>query len=167
MPSSAFRPFWLAIGSLLLCGGVLLLGSCDGAGSKRASFYQRLLNEGPWTIQRLEGPLIDPTRLDDRYVEIRVTFRGGDEGRRYRIAGQLAPDSTRILAAGAVALPGDDVLQMASGFDRFVTWTYNFQASRAAFTLESGSRSFLRALFPGTTWSESQELEMTLVPDDE
>ena len=150
---------------LLLFGAGVLLSACGGAGSKRASFYQRL--EGTWTIERLNGRFIDPSRIDQRYSDVRVTFWGGNQERQYRIEGQFSSDSTALVAGGAVVLRGGDALQMASGFPRPVTWTYQFEASRAVFELRTGSRSFLRALFPETTWSEAQELTMTLAPVDE
>ncbi|MFB6099228.1 MAG: hypothetical protein ABEK84_09000 [Salinibacter sp.] len=167
IPSSFFRPFRLPIGSLLLCGGALLLGGCDGAGSKRASLYARLTDTGTWRIERLDGPLTAPTRLEERYSEVRVTFRDEKAGRRYRIVGQFSADSSAVLADGLVRLPGDDALRMATGFRRPVTWTYTFEASRAVFTLQFGSRVFLGTLFPGTTWGQSRDLTMTLAPDDE
>jgi len=166
MLSSSLRFIPSVVGSILLCAGILLLGGCDGAGSKRASLYQRLSNEGdgPWRIEQLNGPLTP--ELGDR--KIQVAFRQGD-GRTYRMVEGLSEDSTVVIAAGAVALPGGENLQMLGGFGQFgsVAWTYRFQASRAVFTLQAGSRAFLQALFPEMGWSEGLDVEMTLAPADE
>jgi hypothetical protein len=165
MLSSSFRPLALAVRGLLLCVGVFLLGACGGAGSKRASLYQQLT--GTWTIERLDGSINYTSQLEEQYPQgVTVTFRGGDNGRTYRIATPHSEDSTAVLAEGIVILRGDDRLQMASGFGQFgpVGWTYGFEASRAVFSLQFGSRAFLRALFSGG--SQDANLEMTLAPDD-
>jgi hypothetical protein len=143
-----------------------MLAGCDGTGSQRASLYQRLSDEGegPWRIERLDGPLTPD--LGDR--DIQIAFRA-DDGRRYRIVERGSADSAAVLASGAVVLPRGDNLQMATGFGRLgpVTWSYGFQASRAVFTLRAGSRPFLQTLFPNTAWSEGLDVEMTLAPTDE
>ena len=153
----------LAAGALLLCLGVLV-GGCDSAGSKRASLYERLTRTS-WTIERLQGNINYTGHLDTLYQgEVRVTFEGSDEGRTYKIASSSG-DSTEPIAQGRIGLPGDDVLQMVSGFGRPVEWTYGFEASRAIFSLRFGSQPFLRALLSGG--SQNEDLEMTLAPADE
>ena len=153
--------------SALLCAGVLLLGGCDGAGSRQASLYQRLT--GTWTIERLESDGFDYTsQLDERYPQgVTITFRGGDEGRTYTIANASSADTSEVLAEGIVSLRGGDILQMATGFGRLgpVRWTYGFEASRALFEIQFGSRAFLRVLLSGG--GQNQSLEMTLAPGDE
>jgi len=165
MLPSPFRPLALAVWGLLLCVGALLLGACGGAGSKRASLYQQLT--GTWTIERLDGNITYTSQLEEQYPQgVTVTFRGGDGGRTYRIAAPHSGDSTEVLAEGTVILQGGDGLQMAPefGLPGPVGWTYGFEASRAVFTLQFGSRAFLRALFSGG--SRDANLEMTLAPDD-
>jgi hypothetical protein len=167
MPS--LRPAVLALGGFFLIVAGTILGGCDGSGSKRSSLFERLTRTS-WMIERLEGPGISPNRLDRRYERVRIDF-GEREGKRtYRITGRFSADSTEVLAKGLVFLPppSDDVLRMASGFGRDgpVTWTFEFEASRAIFAVQVGSRPFLRRLFPNTTWSR-QVVTMTLAPDDE
>ena len=156
---------WVAWG-LLILGGTFVLG-CDGSGSKRASFFERLADT-TWAIERLEGPGIAPNLLDQRYTRVRVDFDDQNDGGTYRITGRFSSDSTEVLAAGRIVLPGDDLLQMASGFGRRgpVTWTFEFEASRAIFAVRAGSQTFLRTLFPNTTWSP-QAVTMTLAPSDQ
>jgi hypothetical protein len=152
------------VGALLLCFGSVLVGGCDSAGSKRASLYERLTRTS-WTIERLQGNINYTGHLDTLYQgEVRVTFEGSDEGRTYKIASSSG-DSTEPIAQGRIGLPGDDVLQMVSGFGRPVEWTYGFEASRAIFSLRFGSQPFLRALLSGG--SQNEDLEMTLAPADE
>jgi len=164
---SARHPLGFAVWGLILCVvGALLLGACSGAGSKRASLYQQLT--GTWTIERLGGSINYTSQLEDRYPRgVRITFQGGDSGGSYRIATPRSDDSTEVLAEGIVILRGDEGLQMASGFGQLgpVEWTYGFEASRAVFTLQFGSRAFLRTLFSGG--SQNVDLEMTLAPADE
>jgi len=165
--SRVSRPVLPVVGALLLCFGGVLLGGCDSAGSKRASLYEGLTETGTWTIEELrERDGINYTsRLDTLYRgEVRVTFEGGDEGRTYKIVSSSG-DSTEPIAQGRIGLPGDDVLQMVSGFGRPVEWTYGFEASRAIFSLRFGSQPFLRALLSGG--SRNEDLEMTLAPADE
>lgn len=179
MPSAS----WLsmrAVGALLLfLGSTLLLGGCDGAGSKRASLYQRLT--GAWRAERLQeigSSNFDLTpRLNERYSRVRFVFRKDDEGRSYRMTGRRSGDTTTVRAEGPIVLRGERLLQMARGFEspaghpRSVTWTYRFQASRAIFRLPSGqqngSRAFLSTLLPATSWSESQGVELQLAPVNE
>jgi len=162
--SRVFRPVLPVVGALLLCFGGVLLGGCDSAGSKRASLYERLTRTS-WTIERLQGNINYTGHLDTLYQgEVRVTFEGSDEGRTYKIASSSG-DSTEPIAQGRIGLPGDDVLQMVSGFGRPVEWTYGFEASRAIFSLRFGSQPFLRALLSGG--SQNEDLEMTLAPADE
>jgi len=162
--SRVFRPVLPVVGALLLCFGGVLLGGCDSAGSKRASLYERLTRTS-WTIERLQGNINYTGHLDTLYQgEVRVTFEGSDEGRTYKIASSSG-DSTEPIAQGRIGLPGDDVLQMVSGFGRPVEWTYGFEASRAIFSLRFGSQPFLRALLSGG--SRNEDLEMTLAPADE
>jgi hypothetical protein len=158
------RPARLAIWSLFLCVGGLLLGGCDEAGSKRASLYESLT--GTWTIERLEGGGFNYTnRLNERHPRgVEITFRDQEEGRTYRIVSPPSGDSLTVLAEGTVVLPGDDELRMASGFDRRVAWRYGFPTrSRANFEVQFGSQVFLRALF--SDGSRTPNLEMTLVLD--
>lgn len=178
MPSAS-GPFKIALGALLLLGGsTLLLNGCDGSGSKRASLYQRLT--GTWTAERLQetgSSSFDLTsRLEERYSSVRFVFRGGDDGRSYRVTGRLArQDTTVLLAEGPVALGGDRLLQMVRGFKnpsgriRTITWRFRFQASRAIFRLpagqQNGSRAFLSTLMPTRSWSGGQGLELQLAPD--
>jgi hypothetical protein len=156
----------LILGGVFLFGGTLLAG-CDGSGSKRASLFERLAGTS-WVIERLEGPGISPNRLDRRYARVRVEFEERDEGRTYQITGRYSDDSTEVLAEGLVALPGENVLRMASGFERNgpITWAFEFEGSQAVFTVRAGSRPFLRALFPNTTWSP-QAVRMFLARNDE
>ncbi len=165
MLPSTVRPFEPAVWSLLLCVGALLLGGCDGAGSKRASLYERLT--GTWIVERLEGDIDYTNQLEQRHPQgVEITFQGGDGDRTYRITGSPSEDSTTVLAEGIVVLPGDNMLRMASGFGQFaVQWTYRFEASRAIFAVQSGSRTFLRTLFSGG--SQNRDLKMTLAPNDE
>jgi len=162
---SLVPPVFLRLVGVLAFGGLLFLLGCDGTGSQQASLYQRLSNEGdgPWRIEQLEAPLQD---IGER--EIQIAFRQ-DDGQTYRMVERRSEDSTVVLASGAVTLSRGDDLQMATGFGRFgsVVWTYSFQASRAVFTLQVGSRPFLRTLFPGTAWSEGLDVEMRLAPVDE
>jgi hypothetical protein len=151
----------------VLVAGSVLVGGCDGGGSKQDSLYQRLVNEGPWIIERFEGEFIAPNRHDQRYSELRVDFRQRNGGHGYQIIGRFSADSSRVLAEGIVRLRGDNVLRMRTGFDRPVTWNYGFEVSRAKLSLRFGYQEFLRTLFPGGTWRESEALEVTLAPDDE
>jgi len=168
-PSSSVGPtlrgLFCIAGVLACLGGPLFVG-CDETRSQRESLYQRLSNEGegPWRIEELDGSLTPD--LGGR--EIRIAFRQGD-GKTYRITERLSADSTVVLASGAVVLPGGDDLRMGTGFGRFgpVTWSYSFEASRAVFALQRGSRPFLQALFPETAWSDELDVEMTLAPVDE
>lgn len=161
-----FRPAAAALGLLFFFGGALLSG-CDGTGSKRASKYERLTGTS-WEIALEESSGISLSLFRQRYTRVRLLFEEDDGSRTYRITGYFSEDSTAVLADGLVALPSDDVLRMASGFRRNdpVTWTFKFEASRAIFTARVGSRRFLRALFPNTTWS-SQAVTMALAPVDE
>jgi len=167
MPTSALRPLQPVLWSILLCIWALLLGGCDGSGSKRASLYQRLVNEGPWTVERLDGDIDYTRQLNEQHPQgVTITFQGGDGGRSYRIATSRSGDSTEVLAEGSVSLRGDNVLRMDSGFAPLgpVRWTFGFEASRAVFALQFGSRAFLRALF--SEGSQNENLEMTLAPAD-
>ena len=139
--------------------GLLLLVGCDGAVSKQASLYERLT--GTWTIERVEGALVAPNRLDS----VRVTFRRGDNGRRYRISGTPASNSAELSIEGAVILRRGNELRMASGFRRVVTWTYAFQGSQALLTVQSGSRAFLDALT--SDGPPSPNMKLRLAPLDE
>ena len=162
MPVCVPRPVSFALGMVALIVGALLWSSCDGAGSKRASRYQRLT--GTWTIEQLRGE-IDPTLLDRRYDAVRLDFRGGDGERGYQMIGRVSGDSTRVLADGRISLPRSDSLQMTiPRAERLVAWSYTFEASRVVFTLRAGSRAFLTALFPQTSWGRSQAVTMTLAP---
>jgi hypothetical protein len=154
--------------SLLLCIGGLLIGGCDGAGSQRASLYERLTGTGAWTVERLEGGINYTPQLNDRYPEgVTIKFRDSENGRTYRIAAPRAEDSTEVIAEGIVTLRRNSGLEMSTGFGPRgpVVWTYRFEASRAIFSLRFGSRAFLRALFSGE--SQDQSLEMTLAPTEE
>ena len=160
-----FRPAAAALG-LLLVFGAALLSSCGGTGSKQASKYERL-TETSWDIALEESSGISLNLFRQRYTRVRLLFEENDGGRTYRITGYFSEDSTAVLAEGSILLQGDDVLQMTSGLRRKgpITWTYEFEASRAIFTVRDGSRAFLRTLFPNTTWSR-QAVTMTLAPDD-
>ena len=161
--SRVFRPVLPVVGALLLCFGGVLLGGCDSAGSKRASLYQRLTSEGPWTVEQLSSDEFDyKSKLEERYPQgVTITFRGGDGGQTYRVETPRSSDSTEVLAEGAVGLPGDNVLQMES----FGQWTYEFEASRAVFSLQFGSQAVLRTLF--SSGSRNENLEMKLAPGDD
>ena len=154
------------VGALLCAGGVLLVG-CDGAGSKRDSFYERLTNSGPWTIKRLEGSGFDfGDRLERRYPRgATIIFREDDGSRTYEILRQRSEGSPSVVTQGAVVLPGDNVLQMVSGLEGRgpVTWRYNFPTtSRAKFEVRSGpgAGAFLGVLL--SEGSPTPDLEMTL-----
>lgn len=163
---------------LLFVFGVMLVG-CGGAGSRQESLYQRLVRTETWTVERLEGGgSFDYTnRLDQRYDWVRFEFRSGDSGRTYDVAGKPTGDTTRVLASGPVALRGDQLLIMTSGFlepnglRTPVAWTYDFDATRAIFRLpenqQNGSRAFLSTLLPATGWSESDGVRLQLAPVDE
>lgn len=160
-----FRPAVPALWLLLLFGAGQL-GGCDGTGSKQASKYERLTGTS-WDIVLEESSGISLSLFRSRYARVRLFFDGDSESRRYRIVGHFSEDSTDVLAEGPVFLRGEDILRMPSGLSRreAVTWTYEFEASRAIFTVRDGSRAFLRTLFPNTTWS-SQAITMTLAPND-
>lgn len=159
------RPAVAILGALLFLGGALLSG-CDGTGSKRASKYERLTGTS-WKLVLEESSGISKNLFQQRYTRVRLSFEDNDESRTYRITGHFSEDSTAVLAEGPVLLPSEDFLQMTSGFGqrRAVTWTYEFEASRAIFTVRDGSRVFLRVLFPNTTWG-SQAVKMTLAPNN-
>ncbi|GEM_PF-6614083 len=167
MPLSDCRQFRVIVSGVLLFGIALVAAGCDGAGSKRASLYQRLSQTGSWTVEHLEGGGFDYTsQINERYPEgLAFRFRDSEDGRTYTIVGRYPDDSTGVIARGAVALSGDDGLQLISGFERTITWTYKFQASRAIFALRFGSRPFLERVLSGGR--RNQSLEMTLAPDDQ
>lgn len=149
----------LAAGGLL-CAALLLAG-CNTAGSKQESLYQRL--SGEWRLERIEGGGFDySATIAERYPSgVRLTFQETDGGRTYTIVGQTGRDSLRVLAQGRVALSGENVLGMPSGFSRRVIWRYRFPTStRVLFESERGSRAFLAALLPGE--GAPQDLQMTL-----
>lgn len=163
---------------LLFVLGVMLVG-CDGTGSRQESLYQRLVRTETWTVERLDGEgSFDPgPRFDQRYDWVRFDFRSGEGGRTYKATAKPTGDTTRVLASGPVALRGDQLLIMTSGFlepnglQRPVAWTYDFDASRAIFRLpenqQNGSRAFLSTLLPATGWSESDGVRLQLAPADE
>lgn len=149
----------LVLGVLL--SGAFLLTGCDGTGSERTSLYQRLT--GTWTLERLEGNFDYTGRLE---AETKVSFRADDGGRTYEIVGSSGGDSTRGLAEGLVALPGGDVLRMATGLERPVAWRYRFQTStRAVFEIERGSRAFLLRLVG--SGEQDRTLRMVLAQPDQ
>lgn len=164
---------------LLLGAGTLLIEGCSGAGSKRASLYQRLT--GAWTVERLEevgsSEFDHTSRLNERYAWVRFTFRA-EEGRRYQVSARPSNDTTSvILAEGPVRLGGDQLLQMVGGFEgpsgtpRVVTWTFRFEGSRAILRLPAGpvngSRAFMNTLLSELGWRESQGVRLQLAPDEE
>jgi hypothetical protein len=147
-----------AFGVLLFAGSLVLAG-CDGAGSKQASLYERLAQK--WTVERVEEALIPPNRLDS----VQVTFRQDEDGREYRISRQYAPDSTETLVEGAVVLGRNNELRMVSGFERVVSWDFEFQGTQAVFDVQSGSLAFLNALTSGG--ARSPNMKLRLAPVDE
>lgn len=163
---SLFRSVFLGVAGVLLCAGGTLFVGCDGAGSKQASLYERLSNEGegPWRIERLDVPLA--SGLGER--DVQISFRRGD-GRTYRMTERLSEDSTVVLASGTIDLFRGAKMQMAIGPERqgLVAWEYGFEASQAVFASDIGSRAFLRTLFPDMSWSQGLDVEMTLAPQDE
>lgn len=167
--SSLVCPIRFWIGRVFVAAGVLLLVGCGGAGSKQASLYQRLTTDaGTWTIERLEGDRFDyETRLDETYPEgVRITFRETTDGRSYTVNGRHSDGETTQVADGRVGLLGEESLQMRSvNEQRSVTWQYGFEASRAQFSVRTGSQAFLNALFP--EGGRDVTLEMTLAPQNE
>jgi len=160
MTRAPLRPFGGFAAGVLLCVAFLLAG-CSTAGSKQESLYQRL--SGDWMLERLEGGGFDySAAVAERYPSgVRLAFQETEEGRTFSIVGRATRDSLRLLAQGHVVLPGENVLGMASGFSRGVTWRYRFQTStRVLFEIERGSRVFLAALLPGG--GQAQDLQMTL-----
>lgn len=163
-PVSLFRPVFLGVAGALLCTGGFLLIGCDGAGSKRDSFYERL--DGSWTIERLEGGRSDyEARLDSLYPQTAtITFRDDGQARTYEMTARSSDGSVTKLAEGFVELPSDKVLRMTGVFrQRPVTWKYGFEASRVRFRVYSGSHAFLNALIPAV--GRDQSLKMTLSPE--
>lgn len=149
----------LVLGALL--SGALLLTGCDNTGSERTSLYQRLT--GTWRLERLEGNFDYTGRLGE---ETKVSFRSDDGARTYEIVSSPGGDSTRVLAEGLVALPGGDVLRMATGFERPVAWRYRFQTStRAVFDIERRSRAFLLRLVG--SGEQASTLRMVLAQPDQ
>lgn len=162
---STFRLAAVAPWLLLLFGGGVLSG-CDGTGSKQTSKYERLTDTS-WEIALEESSGISLSLFRQRYTRVRLLFEENDGSRTYRITGYFSEDSTAVLAEGSILLQGEDILRMTSGLGqkRPITWTYEFEASRAIFTVRDGSQSFLRTLFPNTTWSR-RAVTMTLAPND-
>lgn len=180
MTTAGFWTLARAAGVVFLLGvSAICLPGCDGAGSKQASLYQRLT--GSWTVERLEGGgsfEFDYTnRLNQRYSRVGVEFRSVESGRSYRVTGTPVGDTTRVLAEGPVVLRGDQLLIMATGFSEPnglqspVSWTYQFDASRAIFRLpanqQNGSRAFMSTVLPSMGWSESDGVRLQLAPVQE
>lgn len=147
------------------------LSGCDGGGSKRTSFYERLVG-ATWSVERLLVNGADYTnQVEQRYASLGFVFRSGEAGRTYSMTGPVAGDTTTVQANGTIELISYRSLQMLGGFSRPVTWTFEFEASDSViFQVPDGrmvgSGTFLRTILPSMAWGEAQHVELRLVRSD-
>lgn len=116
-----YNPFqfrgWIGTVGVLVLGVLLVVGACDGGGSKQVAQYERLV--GTW---RVEDLMLDgsPVRV---HRDVQLTF-DADDGRAYRLV-SVGEDTTVV--QGPVELLESNVLSMTDGFSRPVVWCYTFE----------------------------------------
>jgi hypothetical protein len=152
----------------LLAAFFLVLGGCDGSGSKRDAQYQRLV--GTWEARTLRQG-----RIVSRDLRVRLTFRERLAGRSYRLRHVPASGDTTT-TEGPVELLGPNTLSMSGGFSRPLVWTFTFDEpdelnDTVRLSLESraqgSTQAFLAAIGrTGTRQRIELDLEFQSAGDD-
>lgn len=152
-------------------GGVLAMAGCDSGGARLDSQYQTL-SDGHWEVAelRVEGENLT-SQLEQRYDSVLLEFgEGGNGARTYQLIGARTEDTLRV--RGSISLSEPNGLTMVEGFDRPVSWTWNFDqpdelSTSVRFRLPrvqaAGSAAFLNMLLPGQGWGEAQEVRLDLL----